>query len=438
MRMGTWRTALVGEIAVMAVDTLRTHKLRSSLTVLGIVIGITAIVSMTALIRGFDASLRDSIRQLGPDTIIVAQMSGLSLAAGRSVEELMKRPPLSPADAEAIRRLAPSIETVAITFGDGGPPTLERIFYGNSRTKPIPIVGISESYPEAYRLPVAIGRSFTAAEVRHRRMVTVLGQGPAQALFPQVDPIGKVVRIGHERYTVIGVFNKRPTPGGFSLGADDFAVIPHTAYQKQFGIPTVRTLVINRRRYSGELRSIVISAVPRPGVPREKAMREVEEVMRIRHRLKLNEPNDFDLLTQDAVLKLWDQISRATVLGLVVISSIALMVGGIGVMAIMTISVTERTREIGLRKALGARRRDILWQFLLEAVLLTSLGGALGILVGSAIGVGVNALTGFPVSLPWWSFALGLGFSGTVGIFFGLYPAYRAARLDPIDALRYE
>ncbi len=438
MRDTRWRTGLLAEIATMAFDTLRANALRSGLTVLGIVIGITAIVGMTSLIRGFDQSLRESIRQLGPDTIIVAQMSGVSLAAGRSFDELMKRPPLNPEDAEAIRRLAPSIETVAITFGDGGPPTLERIFYGNTRTKPVPIVGISENYPDAYRLPVAIGRSFTAAEVRHRRPVTVLGQGPYQALFPQVDPIGKVVRIGRERYTVIGVFGRRPSPGGFSLGADDFAVIPHTAYQKQFGLPTIRTLVVNRRRYSGELRSIVISAVPRPGVPREQAMREVEEVMRIRHRLKLDEPNDFDLLTQDAVLKLWDQISRATVLGLVVISSIALMVGGIGVMAIMTISVTERTREIGVRKALGARREDILWQFLLEAVLLTSAGGLLGILVGSLIGLGVNALTGFPVSLPWWSFALGLGFSAAVGIFFGLYPAQRAARLDPIEALRYE
>ena len=160
--------------------------------------------------------------------------------------------------------------------------------------------------------------------------------------------------------------------------------------------------------------------------------------MTFRHRLKLDEPNDFDLATQDAVLKVWEQISQATFLALVVISSIALMVGGIGVMAIMMISVTERTREIGVRKALGARRREILWQFLLEAVFLTSLGGLLGIALGSAIGWLVHVLTDFPVSLPWWSFAIGIGFSATVGIFFGIYPAGKAAALDPIDALRHE
>src|SRR5688500_881668 len=160
--------------------------------------------------------------------------------------------------------------------------------------------------------------------------------------------------------------------------------------------------------------------------------------MRVRHNLRLDQENDFDLLTQDSILKLWGQVSQAIFLALVVISSIALMVGGIGVMAIMTISVTERTREIGLRKALGARRKEILFQFLAEAVALTSVGGVIGIALGSAIGMTVSILSGFPVSLPWWSFALGIGFSATVGIVFGMVPAVRASRLDPIEALRYE
>ena len=152
----------------------------------------------------------------------------------------------------------------------------------------------------------------------------------------------------------------------------------------------------------------------------------------------MDDPNDFDLVTQDAALNVWNRVSQATLLTLILISSIALMVGGIGVMAIMTISVTERTREIGLRKALGARRQEILLQFLAEAVMLTSLGGVLGIALGSALGVTVSLATGFPVSLPWWSFAIGLGFSAAVGIFFGMVPAFRAARLDPIEALRHE
>ena len=182
----------------------------------------------------------------------------------------------------------------------------------------------------------------------------------------------------------------------------------------------------------------MIIIVPREDARPGQALAEVEEIMRIRHGLKLDEENDFDILTQDAMLRVWDQVSQATFLGLVVISSIALMVGGIGVMAIMMISVTERTREIGVRKALGARRREILVQFLTEAMVLTSIGGLLGIAFGSAIGLGVNLATGFPISLPWWSFALGLGFSATVGIVFGMIPAVRASRLDPIEALRYE
>ncbi len=182
----------------------------------------------------------------------------------------------------------------------------------------------------------------------------------------------------------------------------------------------------------------MIVVVPRDGVPRAAALQDVETVMRIRHGLKLDQPDDFDLVTQDEALKVWDRISGATYLALVVISSIALMVGGIGVMAIMMISVTERTREIGVRKALGARRREILWQFLIEAAFLTMLGGVLGVIIGSGIGIAVHYLSGFPISLPWWSFALGLGFSASVGIFFGMVPAVRASRLDPIDALRYE
>jgi putative ABC transport system permease protein len=225
--------------------------------------------------------------------------------------------------------------------------------------------------------------------------------------------------------------DKRPAAGGFSLGQDDFAIIPYTAFRKQFGNERVRT-----GPFGGQ--AVMIAVVPHENATREDAMREVEAVMRIRHGLTLDKPNDFDLVTQDAILRVWEQISQAVLLSLVVISSIALMVGGIGVMAIMTISVTERTREIGVRKAIGARRLEILTQFLIEAIVLTSVGGILGVLLGSAIGLLVNLVSGFPVSLPWWSFALGLGFSASVGVFFGMLPAWRASRMDPIEALRYE
>src|SRR4030095_3731741 len=195
---------------------------------------------------------------------------------------------------------------------------------------------------------------------------------------------------------------------------------------------------IGRGRMRSTIVPIQIAAVARDGVELQDAIADIQRVMRIRHGLKLDEPDDFDIATQDAILGLWDQISQATFLALIVISSIALMVGGIGVMAIMSISVTERTREIGVRKALGARRSEILFQFLMEAAFLTYAGGLIGVIFGASIGYAVHFVSGFPVSLPWWSFALGLGFSASVGIFFGMYPAIRAARLSPIEALRYE
>ena len=423
------RWSLLTEILTMAVGTLRANRMRSALTVLGIVIGITSIVGMTSLIRGFDQSFKDSIKSMGPDTIYVSKFSGVSLASGAKFQDLLKRPNMTPGDADAIQRNAPSIEVVDVFVGGQQAPQ-RPIFFRDQRTKPLWVFGTTERYPRLVNVPLELGRFFTEGEVERRRRVVVLGQTPYLALFPNREPIGKLIRIELDEYEVIGVMAKRPSPiAGF--GADDYVIIPQTAYQKQFGI---RATQMGR----GEMRPVMIGAVPREGVPREEALRDVETVMRVRHGLHLEEPNDFDLITQDAVLKLWDQISQAVFLALVVLSSIALMVAGIGVMGIMTISVTERTREIGVRKALGARRIEILWQFLLEAVFLTSAGGLLGILFGSLIGIAVHLATDFPVSLPWWSFAIGIGFSAAIGVFFGMFPAIRASRLDPIEALRYE
>jgi putative ABC transport system permease protein len=431
------RSGLLSEIVVMAWDTLRTSKMRSALTVLGVVIGITSIVGMTSLIRGFDNSLRESISQLGPNTIIVQKWGALSFASGKSFLEVARRPNLTMEDARAIERDCPSVALVDVWLGAMG-TSQSRIYYGHERTKPVMVLGATENWAAVNFAKLEQGRLFMPAEVEHRRQVAVLGRGPWESLFPNVDPIGKTVRIGSNQFTVIGVLGKRPSPGGFSSNADDFAVIPYGAYEKFYGKVLKGSAKISAGNFNPAVfRTAMIAVVPREGA-REAAMQEVEAVMRIRHRLKLDEPNDFDLATQDAVLKVWEQISQATFLALVVISSIALMVGGIGVMAIMMISVTERTREIGVRKALGARRREILWQFLIEAIFLTSAGGLLGIFFGSSIGLGVHWLSGFPVSLPWWSFALGIGFSASVGIFFGLFPAIKASRLDPIEALRYE
>ena len=427
-----FRLGLLREVVLLALDTLRTNKLRSALTVLGVVIGITAIVGMTSLIRGFDQSLRDSIRQLGPNTLFVAKFSGLSVVAGRNFADLIRRPNLTVADARAIQKLAPAVQTVDIWLGAAG-DVQERAYYNGNRTKLLNIIGATEEYAALTFVKITDGRLFTASEVEHKRKVVVLGDTPYEVLFARsgLDPIGKKVRLGAGEYTVVGVFDKRPSVGNLGTQQDDFVLIPESTHQALFGTQA-------RRVFRGQQGSAMIAVLPYESATRDEALAQVDEIMRIRHGLKLDEPDDFDVVTQDAALKVWDQVSQATFLGLIVISSIALMVGGIGVMAIMTISVTERTREIGVRKALGARRREILFQFLAEAIVLTSVGGLLGILLGAGIGVAVHAATGFPISLPWWSFALGLGFSAAVGIFFGMVPAVRASRLDPIEALRYE
>ena len=427
-RTGSLRAGLFAEILSMAFDTLRANKLRSGLTILGVVIGVTSIVAMTSLVRGFGDQMHQLIRQMGSDTVYLQKFGVSSWASGRSFLEVLKRPNLSEEDAKAIVKGAPSVAMVGQQLGGGPGSAPQRMTYGGQSTKPMTLIGASANFAETNYIELENGRFYTDYEVSHRRAVVVLGHAPASTLFANVDPIGKKIRIGPTEFTVVGTMGKRPNPMPFG-NPDEFAVIPVTTHEKLYRTPTIRGIIT---------RFLTITVVPIPGIPREQVVREVEEVMRSRHRLKLDEENDFDIVTSDAIMKIVDQMTQAIALALVVISSIALMVGGIGVMAIMTISVTERAREIGIRKAIGARRREILVQFLLEAVFLTSVGGLLGILLGSAIGLGVNKLANFPVSLPVWSFALGFGFSATVGIFFGIYPALKASRLDPIEALRYE
>jgi putative ABC transport system permease protein len=433
------RAGLLDEIVRMAFDTVRTNKLRSGLTVLGIVIGITALVGMTAVIKGFDESMRDMFRELGPKTLFVQKFGAVSMTAGKEFADLIKRPVLTVADARAIEKEAETVDRVDVMVGAWGAGTQERIFYKNKRTKPLVVFGATQNFASVNFVKLEMGRFFNDGEVQRRRAVVILGRTAYESLFENVDALDKVVRIGNDEYTVIGVLGKRPSPGGFNVGADDFVVIPYTTHQKFYG--RVGDRRISMRGVStniSAMRSAMIAIVPREEVTRDEAMEEVRGIMRARHNLRLDQEDDFDIVTQEAGMKIWDQFSQATFLALVVISSIALTVGGIGVTAIMTISVTERTREIGLRKALGARRQEVLWQFLFEAVFLTCVGGLIGILLGSGIGLAVHYFTGFPVFLPWWSFALGFGFSAFVGIFFGMYPALRASRLDPIEALRYE
>jgi putative ABC transport system permease protein len=423
-----FRASLLKEILFLSLDTLRANKLRSALTILGVVIGVSSVVGMTSLIRGFGDQMTSLIQQMGANTIYVAKFSIASLFSGRNFFDLLKRPDITEGDAKAIKELCPSVDIVGIQLGGGPAQQPVRFAYRDRSTKAMQVIGTTANFAETNYLVIEAGRFFTDYEVSHRRQVVVLGNAPRESLFPTLDPIGKKVRVGQDEYTVVGVVGKRPNPIGGNQ-ANEFAAIPVTTYDKKFDTPRVRGMLV---------RFMLLAVVGHQGVPRAQVQKEVEEVMRSRHRLRLDQENDFDILTSDVIMKIFDQITQAVVLALVVISSIALMVGGIGVMAIMTISVTERTREIGVRKALGARRREILWQFLLEAVFLTSVGGVMGIVIGSTIGLLVNTFAGFPVSLPWWSFALGLSFSSAIGLFFGIVPAMRAAKLDPIEALRYE
>ncbi len=255
-------------------------------------------------------------------------------------------------------------------LGNGPGSDPQRISYHDISTKLIPIIGASANFADINYIGMDAGRFFSPFEEDHRRNVIVLGYTVGETLFPAVDPLGKKVRLNQEEFTVVGVMGKRPSPLGGDPNA--FAVIPSTTYDKIFEVPRIRGIL---------MRFLFVGVVGYPNVPREQLLSQVQEVMRSRHRLKVDQENDFDIVTSDMIMGIFDQFTRAIFLALVVISSIALMVGGIGVMAIMTISVTERTREIGIRKALGARRREILWQFLLEAVFLTSIGGLLGILL---------------------------------------------------------
>jgi putative ABC transport system permease protein len=436
MKTPNIRYGLIREVIVMAFDTVRTNKLRSGLTVLGVVIGITSIVAMTALIRGFDKSLQDSIATaMGPRVIFLQRFGIVSFASGREFADVIKRPTLTIGDARALQEQATTLELVDIQVGLGpGQRWMRRVQYRDQKTRPMIVFGAGERYAEGTRIPMMAGRFFSGPEVQLRSNVVVLGNGAYKLLFEPsgIDPIDKMVRVGNDQFRVVGVFAARPSPGNFSMNQDDFIVTPYTTFQRVYGVRIVQSF---RGRFGTP---VMLSAIPREGISQEAAIADIERIMRSRHGLRLDEQNDFDIVTQDALMRVWNQISQATFFALVVISSIALMVGGIGVMAIMSISVTERTREIGVRRALGARKREVLFQFLTEAAVLTSVGGILGIVLGSALGLGVHLLTGFPVSLPLWSFALGIGFSATVGIVFGMYPAVRAARLDPIEALRYE
>jgi putative ABC transport system permease protein len=417
------RAGLGLEIVKMSLGALRANKLRSGLTVLGVIIGVATVIGMVSLIQGLDRSMARQIQAFGTNVIYIRKFKP-QVYVGGFPDSLRRRAGFVPEDKEAILTRCPAVRSVsAINFVDE-PPTLR---WRKKRSRPTFTVGTDEAYQETSGMGMERGRFFTAEEVRRRSPVCVLGQDTYKALFETSDPLGATVRIGRVGFTVIGVLE----PRGRFLGQnqDELAMIPYTTLAKHY--PNGAGAFLKR----GEVMLNASAMGPETVGP---AIDQITDVLRARRGLRSNQENNFAVITSDALLELYHQITGATYFAMILIASIALLVGGIGVMNVMLISVTERTKEIGLRKALGARRGAILWQFLCEAMTVSGMGGAIGIALGLLIAKLVDLLTPLPSAAPLWSVVVAFGFSLAVGLFFGMYPAVRAASLDPVEALRFE
>jgi len=406
-----------------ALATLRSAKVRSGLTILGIVIGVSSVISMAAIIQGLNKFVQDRVESLGSRTYFISRFPPGS-DPNRWPESIRTRRYLEYNYAEFIRDAAPRIQSIT-TFGTRGFffGDSNLITYANRSVEKVIIRGAEPQYAEAIPLfTVQRGRFISAFDQEHAHPVVVLGAAINESLFPSEDAIGKNVRMNGQQYEVVGIFEH--DPGLFvGPGVDAFAVIPLSNFKKNYP----------------EAKELIMAFTVPENVNLESAQDEVIQAMRRLRHLSAGKENDFEISSPDFLSNLWNQLTGALVILTGVISSIGLVVGGIGVMNIMLISVTERTHEIGLRKAIGARRADIRLQFLLEAVALTLVGGTLGILIGAMVSTTVRTLVpSIPATLSYLWVAIGFTISVSVGLFFGYYPANLAANLDPIVCLRYE
>jgi putative ABC transport system permease protein len=421
--MAVMTLAQARENFLAAMDTLRSSKVRSALTVLGIVIGVSSVISMAAIIQGLNKFVQDKVESLGSRTYFLSRFPP-GTDPSRWPESIRTRRYFQYDYADFVREAAPDVQIVTTVgtrgffFGD-----TNLITSGNRSVEKVIVRGAEPQYIEAIPLfTIERGRFISAFDQAHARPVVVLGAAISESLFPNTDALGKTVRINSAVYEVIGVFEHDQ---GLFLGpgVDIFAVIPLSSFKKQYP----------------EAKELIMAFTVPENVNVETAQGEVIQAMRRLRRIPAGKDNDFEMSSPDFLSNLWNQLTGALVILTTVISSIGLLVGGIGVMNIMLISVTERTQEIGVRKAIGARRADIRLQFLLEAVALTLVGGTIGILIGAGISTMVRTLVpSVPATLSYLWVTIGFVISVSVGLFFGYYPANLAANLDPINCLRYE
>ena len=413
------RFQMFREVFRMAIDSLRAHKLRSFLTILGIVIGVMTVIGMVSIIQGLNKSFLSELQSAGSDMIVIRKDEGIQM--GRKSEEERIRKDLTFDDVKAIETGAPLVKAVAVSVYVSVFDPVE-VKYRSAKSDNAMVIGMNEKWPVVMSLYLPQrGRFITESEVTRNARICVLGSELADTLFPTTNPIGKEIRVGPEAFTVIGVLAKRGQM--FGQSRDNFVGLPITTLMKYF---------------SYEKDGLEIMASPRQAEMLGETIEQITGVLRQRRKVPFGQPNDFAVMTQDTLVDLYNQLTGAAYLVMIVISSIGLLVGGIGVMNIMLVSVKERTREIGIRKAIGARSGDILKQFLIEAVFLTGTGGLIGVLAGFGIALIVRAATPLPAAVSPWSVVLGLSVSATIGLFFGIVPAQKAAHMDPIVSLRYE
>ena len=410
------------ENVLFGVSAMREHKLRSSLTILGIVVGVATVIAMVAIVTGFNNNVIGNFQAFGASRIEFLKYKQRFGAPGPQTEEERRRRNLTMEDVLAIRRACPEAAAVSVLAGYFDQEI--HVKNGNLESNSPYLLGVDEYYPAATAYMIVLGRFFTPEEVEHGAPEVVLGADVREAIFPAEHPLGKEITVNGLRYRVVGVLEKKGEQFGYS--PDNKVVIPYKAFEHQFSF---------QLRQEG----VRISAVPRRPEDVGLVIEKATEVLRARRRIPFNKPNDFEVNTPDQLIGQFRAITGGVTGAMILIALISLAVGGVGVMNIMLVSVTQRTREIGIRKAVGAFRRDIVRQFLTEAITLTTIGGIAGVLFGASVSGLVRAFVpALPTSMPAWSVFVGLLVSMSVGLFFGLYPAVKASRLDPIEALRYE